>query len=142
MKTNIAMPGLLLHKEFVMDLPSEDFQSVICCAATGIIKCEFCDRVHFAPYTDLDVDRDEIRELIEKSKTDPRHYVLNPDDAIAWGHLDNRQFVYGCPCRAAARYERFILEHKEMIISYLRAIAKRMKAEHEKLQQDLDSIGA
>ncbi len=101
-------------------IASELIMDVVCQEHSSSINCQFCKRTHFSH------EAIDVVELRAKAVEFPGKYLESEDDAVAWGYLDGRQYVWRCPCNSAARYEDFIWRHRELIATYL----KRRAAEN------------
>lgn len=98
--------------------PSEEFWDAVISAGSIVVNCEFCDRVHFV--SEGEFDEGELEGLREKAKKHPEKYIENgTTDSIRWGYIDGKQAVYDCPCNGARRFEDFIWNHRQMVVSYL-----------------------
>ena len=60
----------------------------------------------------------EEEELIKASQENSEKYVAC-DAAIGYITIDDRDFVYECPCGEADKYEKFIVKHASRIAEYL-----------------------
>lgn len=100
---------------------SEEFLRAITGMGTAILECEHCDRVIFAPDSDLDFDEDYMEELLRKLATQPDKYVQVEYESVSWGYLDGKQTPVDCPCNSARKFEDFIWNHRHIIASYFRA---------------------
>lgn len=127
----------MVKKPNLSQRASEEFEDAIVHAGSGEISCEFCNRVHFVSNREgFDWDEGEHERLLANSKKYPEKYIPHDEDSVGWGYLDGKQYVAGCPCNSAARYERFILKHRNVIIDYLKSRAEKnlRKARQESAQ--------
>ena len=124
-------------------VPSDEFMRIVTHTGSAIIECEFCGRVHFSPLaTGLDEeDVQYLKELEAKSEKDPDAFVIVTDaDSIAWGHIDGKQAVWGCPCNAVRKYEDFVWGHRWLIADYLKMRAARMQEEADRHTERLGDL--
>lgn len=120
--------------------PSDDFmRAVVEDGGSSLEKqCEFCGITHFATrnegeyweWSDLGGDGSDdapyLVHLREMAEEHPDWYIEHCNvDSIAWGNLNGKEIVWGCPCNAGFRYEQFIKYHAEMISEYLNSVAQR-----------------
>ena len=100
---------------------SELFMDAFCNnLGSPCVSCEFCGRVHFTH------EDDDYVGLCAKSAAEPEKYIEDQEnDSIAWGYLEGKQYVWRCPCDSGHRFERFIWAHREGIVEYIKARAKR-----------------
>lgn len=110
---------------------SEIFEDCFTQAGTPGVDCEHCGRTHF---THEDADCESLRAKAEKQ---PDKYIEQDCDSLAFGILDGRQYVFGCPCKKAERYEQFVWDHREQIADYLK---RRAQAEVEEAQRTLNAV--
>ena len=105
------------------DAPSEEFEHAVCLEALTVIDCQLCGRVHFACGPNHgDYEPGELDRLLAKQSKEPEKYVGDAQsDSIGWGLIDGKQAVFACPCRKLRRYEDWIWDHREIIVTYLRA---------------------
>ena len=112
--------------------PSKEFVDAIRHAGSLVITCEFCDRTYFCTWGNGDYEEGELEELREQAKKEPDKYIeVTDDDAASWGYIDGRQFVVGCPCNSARKYEDWILSHRYGIAAYFKNRAQRLKRDLE-----------
>ena len=97
------------------DAPSEEFELAFGGSGSIVIDCEFCNRTHFAPEGGLDWEEGELETLLAKNKINPDQTVACEYDMVSWGYLAGKQYVHGCPCNQAARYERLFWSHRHQI---------------------------
>lgn len=84
-------------------------------------ECDFCGSTFYSTTT-LEESELEYYEL-QRTKR-PTKYFPEPVDSIEFCMIEGRRYVYGCPCNAMDKYERFIWEHREQILTYLRVRAE------------------
>lgn len=102
--------------------PSELFVRAIIGGGSPAADCEFCGRTHFDINGQF-MEKGELDSYRAKAQEKPDQYIPC-DGGVSHGCIDGRSFVWGCPCNAATRYERFIWNHRWLIASYLSARAK------------------
>ncbi len=112
------------------------FWDAVCRAGTITVECGFCGRTHFV--SNGDYDDGELERLREQAEAAPDKFIEHTEcDYISCGQLDGVTAVHGCPCDKAARYERFIWEHRSLIVDYL----KRRAAELARgANRDLEAV--
>lgn len=114
--------------------PSKEFEDSIRHAGSLVTTCEFCGRTYFCTWEHGDYEKGELEELRTLAKKEPNKYIEITDaNAQSWGYIDGKQFVIGCPCNSARKYEDWILEHRYLIADYFKDRAERLKKklEHE-----------
>ena len=111
--------------------PSQTFSDLLCQMHATHADCNFCNRVHFAdPNPESSCASDEILAFRVQATEQPEKYHRHElCDGIAFGEIDGRNFVYGCPCNTVSRYENFIWEHRKFILEYLGKRASIMMGE-------------
>jgi len=120
-----------------MEQASELFMDLVCQGGTPSADCQFCGRMHFASGSGS-CEPDESIENLRKAAADyPDKYCESTDDAIAIGLLDGCQFVWNCPCCKIRKYEDFIWNHRELIVSYIKARAEQQVAESQAILRNL-----
>ena len=112
--------------------PSEEFELAFRDAGSGSIECGFCGRMHFvSDSSEFDWEEGEYEKLEAGERKNPDRYISHVESSVEWGHLDGKQYVLGCPCNVASRYERFIVSHRRSIVSFLKARAKKLSRESQ-----------
>ena len=119
-------------KQKPLKSPSKEFTDAIRHAGSLVITCEFCGRTYFCTWGHGDYEKGELEELKKQAEEEPDKYIeVFDDDAASWGHIDGKQFVIGCPCNGARKYEDWILSHRYIIAEYFKYRAQRLKKELE-----------
>jgi len=116
---------------------SDLFANLVCHGSSNGINCELCGRVHFSE--EGDHEKGELERLREKAKEHPDRFTED-SDFTPWGTIDGLQAVIDCPCNGLAKYERFIWDHRYLIMKYLK---KRIEAELKEKQAEkavVDSV--
>jgi hypothetical protein len=103
-----------------------------------IVACEHCSRVHFYQNPEAKTLNFVERRLLE-SKSFPNY--VSHDSGIAFGVLDNKHYVFGCPCNAARGYQNFIERNSDLIRKYFSSGAEEERADLRKAQY-LASMGS
>ena len=112
--------------------PSEEFEIAFRGSGSSVINCEFCDRVHFiSDPAGYDWERGEHARLMKLAKQNPDRYVAHQEDSVSWGYLDGKQYVHGCQCNSASRYEIFLVRNRHQIAEFLKARAERIAKESQ-----------
>ena len=112
--------------------PSELFEGCVNTSASLRVTCELCGREHFGHGGDY--DEGELESLLEKQKSDPDKYREH-DDFVQYGYIQGKQAVIGCPCNGLYRFEKWILNHKYMIMEFLSGYAKEQFEEADNLHK-------
>lgn len=120
---------------------SNDFADVWPSFGTVAADCEFCGRTHFATGVGSFIEEDEQEELRAKAKAEPDKYI---EDGVSGGVsiliINNKQYVYGCPCQALVNYENFIWHNRERIARYLKQRTEREFAAQQKTRELIASL--
>ena len=112
--------------------PSEQFELAFRGSGSLVVNCEFCGRVHFADSVYAgDWESEELENLRKDATENPDQYIGWEYDSVTWGYLNGQQYVHGCPCNEARRYEEFIWSHRFGIAEYL-----KLRSEIEQLEAD------
>lgn len=113
----------------VANEPSDEFVEAYRYGGSPDFECD-CGRTHFAADNDWFTDEEDgekhLESLLEMSIKYPEQY--HPDyesDYVNYTDINGKQFVVGCPCNGLYRYEEFIVENEEKILSFLRKKAER-----------------
>jgi hypothetical protein len=101
--------------------PSEEFLDAIAYGGPDAADCGFCGRFHAA-------------EEYQGLRDDNIHIFWHGTSSLTTGYLDNRSFVFDCPCNAATMYEMFLWQHLPVTAKYSVARArKQLEAAQDKL---------
>ena len=100
-----------------------------CC---GCIRTCHCGITHFDTTNTWDWGDGELVEMLAKAKAAPAKYVES-DGAVRCIEIAGIEIVEGCTCDTAAKYERFILAHAELLSEYLRKHAKELREHADKI---------
>lgn len=95
--------------------PSEEFERAFGGSGSCRVKCGFCGREEYNSDGGWDWDDGELEALRADPNAEDVYYTPT------WGYLVGKQYLHGCPCNEARRYEDFIWSHRHGIIRYLRA---------------------
>jgi hypothetical protein len=107
------------HKPIFSDKPpSEDFLAAIRYGGPDAHDCEFCGRFHASQ-----------EYQAPKNGGVGEKIFWHEYSSLDTGLLDNKTFVFDCPCNAAVFYEKFFWQHLPVIATYSRARAARKCAE-------------
>ena len=119
-------------------MSSHEFDDAFTHAASDCVTCEHCGRTYFTRHAE------KYAELVEYART---HKIIGSeiyteliDDSIAYGEIGGKIYVYQCSCKSVDRYEEWVWNHKEEIVSYLKARAKKESEESARNLQLADSI--
>lgn len=116
--------------------PSEQFEAAFGGVGCLVVDCGFCNRTHFATYNrDGGYDPGEKEALLAEQEKAPDGYISHDYSSVGVGYISGVQYVHGCPCNQARKYEEFIWDHKAKIVDYLE---KMSKAVLEEAQRDKD----
>jgi hypothetical protein len=111
--------------------PSEEFMEAIISGSSAVADCNFCGTTYFDDDEALWTwDERELEELRKKSESSSKYVLV---DSVRFGVLDGRQYVDGCPCNAASRYEDVFWDNRYAIVDYF---AARTKKELESAQEN------
>lgn len=97
-------------------MSSREFDDAFCKFNAVAITCDFCGTEH------------RVREMEHDA------------DAVGYGHLDGKVYVYQCGCGKVDRFEEWVWQHREEIAAYLRARADADNAEAERNAAIAESI--
>lgn len=123
----------------VSDAASSDFWDSFTCAGSLVVDC-VCGRTHFSTRPDAGTWEDgELEKLLQSAIDKPDRYIPTDDDSVSVGVMDGCPICYGCPCKTAAKYERFILSNESAILDYFRRVAKRKRIEVERSEAALSA---
>jgi hypothetical protein len=107
-------------------MASNEFNEAYIGAGTyAAVTCD-CGITYFVSppeYSDS-YNEGEYERLLEQSEENPDKFKQTYG-CISYGHIDSRCIVLDCECKTADKYENFILNHKELISSFLNASLKR-----------------
>lgn len=118
--------------------PSELFERVIRSAGSLVVDCELCGRTHFATLEENTFNEGELARLRERAKKHPERYIEETGyDSIAWGYIDGRQAVIGCPCNKLSEYENLFWNNRTRILEYFE---RRAKERLESAQEDFAKV--
>lgn len=108
---------------------SREFRDAFCNMGTPVKTC-MCGVTYFAGACG-EFEEGEFETLLAKQSIEPKRYVCVSDmHAISWGILAGEEFVYHCEnCPRAKKYENFIVEYRDHIITFLKGRAKRLTEE-------------
>jgi hypothetical protein len=113
------------HKPIFSDKhPSEDFLAAMRYGGPDSHDCEFCGRFHASQ----EYQGPKNGGISEK--------IFRHDySSLSTGLLDNKVFVFDCPCNAAIFYEKLFWQHLPIIAPYSRARAiRKFTAAQQKLE--------
>lgn len=128
------------RKKEKLEPPSELFADTVCDGGTLNATCGLCGREHYATNAPNHYDAGEIEALEEKHKLQPNKYIPHRDsDYVGIGWIAGHQVVWGCECNKLRDYENFILAHRRLIVTYLKALASN---ELKDAQSKSESVGA
>jgi len=115
-------------------IPSEEFTralKLVSCGGGSQATCELCGRYHFASAAGYDFLDGELARLDAQAQEKPDQFIDHLADSVSWAYLSGRQVVVGCPCGEARKWEKFIVDHRELITHYLPLRLKRIEGERE-----------
>lgn len=85
-----------------------------------------CGRVYYNTNGGWDVTEEELDEVEERCTKEPEKY-FDLDCTVTTMEIGGESIVYGCCCNKARRYERFLINHAEQIVDYLRKRAALLR---------------
>jgi hypothetical protein len=126
-----------MSKKPKLDPPSEEFADVLCDGGTPAAECEFCGVTHYVGSGHY-MDEGELECLQQAAKAEPEKYQENnTSDAISFGYIDGRRFVWGCPCNSVRKYEDWINNHRTLILRYFERVRSANEIELNRLTEQL-----
>lgn len=102
--------------------PSDLFERLVLDAGTPRATCGFCQREHIASEGYL--EEGELAAFQLKAQLSPGRYKIHACNSVSIGQLNGVNWVEGCECNSAWKYENFIWSHRTMIIEYLKRRAQ------------------
>jgi hypothetical protein len=111
-------------------MASELFEKIF---DSGIGSCVhecFCGVYHFDEYNTWDWEDGELEALQEKAKTDKKY--MPHGQGIGWIEINGCDFVYGCSCDNATKYENFLRNEAERIAEFLNGVSEESAKHAEK----------
>jgi len=121
--------------------PSPEFNRAFTLTSSPSIDCGFCGRTHYAT-PGRDYRSGELEDLERKAVKNPDRYIRHDSSDVPWGNVEGKQFVPGCPCNSASRYEQFFLNHRDQIAKFYRMRAQTLQANAREASRIADIIGA
>jgi hypothetical protein len=116
-------------------MASNDFLDAFVIGGGPVEECEFCGNTFYSS-SSWDMSEEDSVYFEELRAKHPDKYFPEPYDSFEFYIIDNRRYVYGCPCNALDKYEQFVWEHRPRILRYIQA---RSKTEYEReLAQKLE----
>jgi hypothetical protein len=109
--------------------PSREFEEAFVDSGGCVCHCD-CGRIHFDSVNHYDWNDGELEGLKKKAAQHPDKY-LESSGSVEAMHIAGAEFVVGCPCNRARRYEDFIINHACSIARFLSARAKNLMREAE-----------
>lgn len=100
------------------------------------LQCGFCGRVHFDYYGNWDWEDGELEELIELSEKKPDEYVAC-DYTPTVVTIDSRDAVIGCPCNHLRKFEDWMWEHRDIMLTYYK---EKVMARLESADSDFQAL--
>lgn len=108
------------------DAPSGVFKDVICDAGTPQAQCDFCGRTYYVENGE-NMEPRELEELQRKRNEKPEFYIpISNANSISFGILNGKCFVWHCDCNYITAYEKFIIDHRQLIVRYLKKRALKL----------------
>ncbi len=101
-----------------MIVTSDTFFDAFVHKASVCLKCS-CGRTFFQGYDEDCYEKGELEDLREKRRQDPAQYVEVDASMITAVVIDNKVFVYHCPCNGLALYEAFTWRYRRSILIYI-----------------------
>lgn len=105
---------------------TDSFERAFASGCGGVVRTCDCGRTYFDEDSESDFDTGEYAQLCAKADAAPDLYIRR-SGTIETLEVDCRQFVIGCDCGGAARYEIFIRGHAVQIKRYLERYADQLR---------------
>ncbi len=80
-----------------------------CHSSSISVECEWCGRVHFCDRDLSAYDEGDYERYKQGESQQPEAYIPWPEDSIRYGVFGGKQFVFECPCNAAAMIENALM---------------------------------
>lgn len=93
-------------------------------------ECGFCKRETYNPNGGWDWNEGELEGLDRRNEEDSDKCIA-VDYSVGIAYLDGKQYVVGCPCNSARRYEDWIWSHRILIAEYFKLKAERISEDAE-----------
>jgi hypothetical protein len=120
----------------ITEAPSELFENAFSDCLSGCKRLCACGRQCFdISDNDWDWEKGEFEALTKLALKNPSQCVGLPH-ACTTMTIDRREWVIGCPCNGATRYQKFIDHHAEKIAKYLKAKSAELKDEAERISPE------
>ena len=114
---------------------SELFSEIFSSGCGGCLRTCDCGITYFDGYNNWDWEVNELENLRQKAKDDPRQYI-EQDHSVSTMEIGGAQIVHGCSCGQAQRYETFILNHAVQLADYLNKRASMLKEKAKLIKVD------
>lgn len=104
--------------------PSAFFNDSVRTTSHIVTECGFCGRTFFENDEAAGTwNSGELEALRERARLEPDKCI--PMDHVACGRIAGKEGVIGCPCNWGEPYEKFIWNHRSIIMSYIQARVKK-----------------
>jgi len=102
--------------------PSDDFKDVLISTGSIVAECSYCERVYFCnpKFTSFEYDIDEYENYLKSAKEEPDKYIEVFEDGISCGWIDNVEGPLNCKCNIFGRYELFLVNERDKIITFFK----------------------
>ena len=121
-------------KKFSDTPPSDLFEDAFRDSVSGCRCTCACGRICFDNVNGgYDWDPGEFEELLKGVIAEPNRYVAL-DYSVGTMTIDGNEWVMGCPCNGARRFQDFVDGHARQIAEYLNAKAKQLKQDAEAME--------
>lgn len=116
---------------------SDDFWAAFCDNG-GLVRTCMCGRTVFADSERAgDWEEGELEDLRAKATAQPDKYVAIGEDGVSQCSIG---IVWGCPCGMAGRYENFLIEYEQEILTYYRRTIPERKKRADADMRLLESV--
>jgi len=114
--------------------PSDRFCSAFRHSAGLVVTCDFCGRTYFGTGGDYNEGERENYEKLAEEKPDE---YISVEDFSGRVELGQGDYVDGCPCNAARRFEDWVWTFRREIAEYVQG---RAEEEFKDAKQELANL--
>lgn len=116
-------------------MATNEFLEAFIVGGGSVGECDFCGNVF---YSTTNLEQEELDVYEEQRLKKPLKYHPEPYDSIEFYVVEGRRYPYGCSCNSLDKYEQFIWEHKEQILTYIRLRSELEYKEKELAKRQVD----
>lgn len=115
-------------------MTTETFETIFHSGSSGCVRTCPCGTTYFdSDDTTIDWEEGELEDLCKKAKKYPGMFI-EKDFSIQTFTVFGKEYVCGCLCGLADRYEDFINQHGRQIAEYLNKKAESLKNEAREIE--------